>query len=87
VASLGDPAHDRREALRDPAEDEKGAPYVRAVEELEQAVGVARHPTVEGIPPRARHDAVEGRHVEIVFDVHRHGVHDGARQRLDRRHR
>ena len=39
-----------------------------------------RHAALERVPPRARHDAVERRHVEIVLDVHRHGVHDRARR-------
>ena len=60
---------------------------MRAIEQLEQAIGVPRHPALESIPSRARYDAVERRHMEIVFDVHGHGVHDtvGTRRHVDHR--
>src|SRR5262245_58207180 len=83
VASLGDPTDKSGNARRDPAQNEKRAPDICAREEFQQAFGIGSHPALEPAPPGAGHDAVERRHMEIVLDVHRHGVHDRSRQVRD----
>ncbi len=61
-------------ALRDPAEGEEGGVHAGIGEQLKHPVGVGFDPAFELVPSRAGHGVGEGLHLEVILDVHAHGV-------------
>ena len=77
VTGGDDLAHDLREALGDPSENEKGGPGSVAAEKIENAARVVRDAGGIGRPAFGRNAVAESFDVEIIFDIHAKSVRKG----------
>ena len=76
VTCCGDPRHERRMTFRHPPQHEERGAHAVLRQQIEQPLGVAAHTALEPVPLAARNDSVEDADVEVVFDVHGHGIDD-----------
>ena len=76
----GNPANQRRIALRDPAKDKKRRAHAEFVEQREQPVSVGLDTALHAIPVVPGNDAFEGADVVVVLDVDAHAVDDRRRR-------
>src|SRR6185437_3561452 len=76
VTRGGDVAHQRGAAFGDPPEREEGCVDAAALEKLEDAPGVGFDPHGPALPIFASNAVFERRDLEIILDIHRHGVGD-----------
>ena len=60
--------------LGNPAQREERRPHPGAVELGEQAIDIRLHPARDAVPVRAINAVREGLDLEIVLDIHAHGV-------------
>src|SRR5699024_9548498 len=77
MAGCVDVADQRGKPFGDPAEHEKGRADVLPPEHVEYAPRIGLDPGGPARPVLAPDASLEGRHLEIVLDIHRHGVDDG----------
>src|SRR5690606_23374052 len=74
VALVGDTPHDARKVLCDPPQREEGSTHSGIGKELQDAIDVARQAALELGPARSRHEMLERRDLEVIFDVASHRV-------------
>ena len=74
LAGLGDAADQARIALGHPAEHEERGAHPRVGEHRQQSVGVGLDAAGVAVPGVRADDVGEGRDVEVVLHVDRHGI-------------
>ena len=71
-------AYQRRESLGHPAKYEEGRVHATISKEIKYASGILFDPNRPLRPIFAPDAVFEGGDLEVVFDVHRHGIDDGG---------
>jgi hypothetical protein len=74
MTGISDTLDERRMSLGDPSQDEKRGSYLGLAEKLKETIRVPDNPTLQRFPTRPRDAVLEGRDVEVVLYVDRHGV-------------